>query len=153
MTVLSKRHIFTTKHINMKKFFTYFFTTLGVIFFVLLCVLAYLWFADPFNVRPLIEMMTADSPSAAQTVPASDNETTGETSTTPTTQDKHPALSAEQESALETIGINPANVPSSITPEMEACFITKLGTTRVAEIKAGATPSASEVFTTRSCYQ
>lgn len=140
----------------MKKFLTYFFTILGVIFFVLLFVLAYLWFADPFEVRPLIEMLTADSPKSEMVDTVPTNSTSPDATnpaTTPVAVDKNPALSAQQEEALESIGINPANVPSSITPEMEACFTAKLGAVRVAEIKAGATPSASEVFTSRSCYQ
>jgi hypothetical protein len=129
----------------MKKLLTYFFVTLGIVFFVLLCALTYIWFADPFNIRPMIEMLTADTGAVVEidaTIPAS-----GDTSV-----DKNPALTAEQESALESIGINPANIPSTITPEMETCFITKLGESRVAQIKAGASPSPVEVFTTRDCY-
>jgi hypothetical protein len=139
----------------MKKLFTYFFVTLGVIFFVLLCALAYVWFADPFNIRPMIQMLTSDTQSTVQ-AEKSNTTTPSSSSVTPDssgTLDKHPALSAEQESTLESVGINPANLPSSITPAMEACFVAKLGESRVAEIKTGVSPTPSEVFTTRECYQ
>ena len=123
----------------MKKILTYFFCTLGVIFFIILCGLAYLWFADPFEIRPMLDSFT---------MAASDEDvSTGEVT------DKNPALSAEQEQKLESLGIDPAKLPSEITPEMEACFLAELGAARVAEIKAGATPTASEVFATRTCYQ
>jgi len=126
----------------MKKFLNIFFVILGIIFFIQIIVLAYLWFADPFGVRPFIDMLTADTPAAMESV-----------TSTSGVVDKNPALSSQQEAALESIGVNPANLPTTITPEMETCFAKKLGTTRVAEIKAGDTPTAAEVFTTRECYQ
>ena len=126
----------------MMKFLHIFFTVLGVIFFIILCGLMYVWFADPFNIRPLIDSLTSD-------VPVSVSEDAG----SGTVVDKNPALSDEQEKALESVGINPENLPSSITPEMEACFTAKLGTARVEEIKAGSTPTAVEVFSTRACYE
>ena len=136
----------------MKKILTYFFVTLGVIFFVLICVLMYIWFADPFNIRPMITMLTADSPSSSvgvnESIPATPNAVPPKP-----TVDKNPALTNAQEEALESIGINPANLPSTITPEMEACFTTKLGVARVSEIKAGDSPTPIEVFTTRECYE
>ena len=97
----------------MKKFLNIFFVVLGIIFFIQICVLSYIWFADPFNIRPMIEMLTAPTPNAL--------DTTGATPSSGTI-DKNPALSPTQESALESIGINPANLPTTITPEMESCF-------------------------------
>jgi hypothetical protein len=145
-------------HHNMKKILTYFFVTLGVIFFALICGGAYIWFADPFEIRPLIEMLTADTPEVTSTLDAkastSQVEGSAQSATVPTAVvDKNPALSPTQEAALETIGIDPASLPNSITPEMEVCFTEKLGASRVAEIKAGASPSATEIFATRSCYE
>lgn len=124
----------------MKKILTYFFVTLGVIFFVLICGVAYVWFADPFNIRPLIDTITADAP-------AETGNNTSEDSV-----DKNPALSPTQEQALESIGIDPASLPSEITPEMESCFVEKLGSARVAEIKEGDSPTPIEVVKTKSCY-
>lgn len=132
----------------MKKFFTRFFVTLGVIFFFLLCGAGYLWFADPFEVRPLIDLMFGNTPSvASEAVTEADGEEVQATA------DKNPALNATQERALEVVGIDPANVPTTITPEQEACFVEKLGSARVEEIKAGGTPSATEIFTARSCIE
>lgn len=122
----------------MKKILTYFFVTLGVIFFVILSALAYVWFTDSYGIRSLF---TKDE--AAETV---ESGSVG-------VVDKHPGLSSEQETALEKIGIDPAALPSSITPEMEACFVDKLGSARVAEIKAGASPTPLEAVTTASCYK
>ncbi len=68
------------------------------------------------------------------------------------TADANPMLSAEQESALRAFGMDPASLPTSITPEMEACFTSALGASRVAEIKGGASPSASEFFKAKSCF-
>lgn len=122
----------------LKKLLNYFFVTLGIIFFLILLGLAYLWFADPFGVRPLIATFT--------------NPTTEPQTEQTNTTDKHPTLSEEQEQALESIGVNPEALPSTITPEMEACFTALLGEARVAEIKGGASPSPLEVLKTKECY-
>ena len=120
-------------HSTMKKIFTIFFVILGVIFFILIIIGAYLYIADPLNLKPLLS-------GAVSTV-----ESTGEI------VDKNPLLNESQEKALETFGIDPAAVPSQITPEQEACFIEKLGSARVEEIKAGDSPTATEFFTARDC--
>jgi hypothetical protein len=130
----------------MKKLLTYFFCTLGVIFFAMLCTLAYLWFADPFNLRPLITSFIADE----TVIPTLVEETTIPTAPV---QDKNTLLSPVQETALEKIGIDPAKLPSEITPEMKTCFIAELGATRVAEIVSGDAPSPLEAFQTRDCYK
>jgi hypothetical protein len=65
--------------------------------------------------------------------------------------DRHPLLNAEQEKALEKYGVNVSRLPSTISPEMEACFVEKLGKERTGEIVAGDSPTAMEVFKTRSC--
>lgn len=123
----------------MKKFLTYFFVTLGVIFFTLLCGLAYVWFADPFELRPLISVLRTNN-SAPTSVVENPEEST------------HQFLSPTQEAALKSVGINPSSLPNTITPLMEDCFIAILGESRVMEIKSGDTPTATEFFTTRSCY-
>jgi hypothetical protein len=143
----------------MKTFLTRFFVTLGVLFFLLLCAGAYLWFADPFELRPLVSMLM--TPAASHSTPSADsNAASAETpsatdSTSPSAvqAEAKSSLSPEQVSALEKIGIDPATLPTTITPAQEACFTEKLGAPRVAEIKAGATPSAAEFFTARSCLQ
>ncbi len=116
----------------MKKFFNVFFVTLGVIFSIIILIGIFFVITDPFNLKPLIfggessESMTGDG-------------------------DSHPLLNESQEQALENFGINPAQVPSEITPEQEACFVEKLGQARVDEIKAGDSPTATDYFKAKDC--
>lgn len=133
----------------MKKFFTYFFCSLGVIFFILMCAAAYLWFVDPYHVRPLISAFT--SPSLNSQAVEKETPGTPASTGTDTAPDAHPALSAEQEQALEKIGVDPATLPTTLTPEMRVCFVGILGEARVGEIQAGATPSPAEFFKAREC--
>lgn len=116
-----------------------FFLTLGVIFFILIIAGAVFFITDPYNIRPIIsiiyESVTADS----ATVGTSER------------VDKNPLLEVDQEKILESMGINPASLPSEITPEMESCFTKTLGSQRVNEIKAGSSPTASDFFTAREC--
>ncbi len=122
----------------MKKFLQIFFTTLGVIFFLLILGWVYLYVTDPYGIKPIIKSFTAQS-----------EPTTQQTTVTPT--DKNPLLSPTQEKALEKIGIDPATLPSKITPAMETCFYEKLGTKRANEIKNGSQPTAADYFTARTC--
>lgn len=109
----------------MKKALNIFFVVLGVIFLFVLVAGAGFYVAN------------------------SRSATTNNTSTP--VQDKNSALSSEQEKALESFGVDPATVPTSITPEQEACFNAKLGESRVAEIKAGATPTVEDYFKAKDC--
>lgn len=84
------------------------------------------------------------SPSSTNT-----NQSTAGENITP--GDKHPLLTPSQEATLEKIGVDPAKLPTSITPAMEACFVEKLGADRVNEIKAGGSPSAIDLFKAKSC--
>ncbi len=124
----------------MKKFLQAFFTTLGVIFFILIGIGVYLYMADPFQIKPLIKIIATQSTQPTK-------------STTNNTTDKNPLLSPAQEQALEKIGIDPAALPSQITPAMEACFYIKLGAKRANEIKNGSQPTTSDYFAARSCFQ
>jgi hypothetical protein len=65
--------------------------------------------------------------------------------------DKNPLLNEEQEKTLKEYGVDVSQLPSEITPEMEACFVNKLGQARTDDIVAGDSPSAMEVIKTRSC--
>jgi hypothetical protein len=130
---------------RIKKFFSILFYTLGVIFFILLCAGAYLWFADPFEIRPMLSSVAGDVGTVTTAVTDGVSETV--------TADKNPVLNATQERALEVVGIDPAKVPTSITPEQEACFTEKLGAERVAEIKAGDTPGAVEILKAKECIE
>lgn len=121
---------------TMKKFLTVFFVTLGIIFFGLLLVGGYLYVADPFNLKPLLS--GEESAASSEIVD---------------TVDQNSVLNPNQERVLETVGIDPAAVPTKITPEQAACFVEVLGQARVDEIIAGATPSLLEILRARSCIE
>ncbi len=143
----------------LKKIITWFFLSLGVIFFGLILLAAYLWFADPWGIKPFIMQDRVDSTQGSRVVPVVTDITPEAVSTEPTTtstvvtdvNDKHPALTSGQEDALELIGVDPSVLPNEITAEQEACFATKLGAERVAAIKAGATPEVLEIFKAKEC--
>jgi len=118
----------------MKKFLNVLFVILGVIFFVLILIGSYLVIADPYNIKPLL--FGSDT-----------SATEGSTSQV----DKNPILNEKQEKALDTFGIDPASIPSEISPEQEACFVGILGQARVDEIKAGDSPTATETFKAKGC--
>ncbi len=126
----------------MKKFFTIFFVTLGVLFFVLLLVLAYLFVFDPLNLKPLF-MSSPDSASTATTAAVE-----GETTATTTTAGSQ--LSPAQEAALKSVGIASDAVPTFTEVQLQ-CFEGVLGKARVDEIKAGAIPSATEFYKAKVC--
>ena len=65
--------------------------------------------------------------------------------------DKNPLLSDQQEKALEQLGIDPAKLPTEITPELEACFTAKLGESRVSAIKGGEQPTTFDFLKAQSC--
>lgn len=144
----------------IKKILTWFFVTLGVIFFALLLLAAYLWATDPWGIKPFIMKDTTAMPTKATITPGADSSAAGEvvpvagsssgTAVSDPT-DKHPNLTTSQEDALELIGVDPGVLPSEITPLQEACFITKLGAERVVAIKAGATPEVLEIFKAKEC--
>jgi hypothetical protein len=119
----------------------WFFLLLGFVFFCLILAGVYLYVADPYEVRPLIDALVRDAP------------TESEVSSDVSTDDSHPLLTPAQQQALETVGINTAALPSEITPEMEECFEEKLGAERTGQIASGDTPTAAEIFKARSCIE
>lgn len=117
----------------MKKILNIFFVALGVIFLLLII---FLFAFSPIN--PLSLFRHTDS---------STTEVTNNSS-----QDKNPLLTPTQEKTVESLGINPASLPATITPAMESCFTSKLGAARVQEIKNGSSPTASDYYTAKSCF-
>jgi hypothetical protein len=113
-----------------------FFVILGVIFFLLIVTVFYLYQTDFYGIKSIVNY---------------EKEEVTTTNNVDQTEDKNSALSAEQEAQLESIGVNPAKVPSEISPEMEDCFIQKLGEKRVKEIEAGGSPTVSEVIKAKPC--
>lgn len=142
----------------MYTFFRGFFAIMGVLFCIVLGVMAYLIIVDPFHLRPLYQMLVHPPQTTVTTTSSSkavtDSAVSGAT-TTPDGNSATPAVSvsAKQAEALKTIGIDAAAVPTTFTATQLACFVTVLGQARVDEIKAGAVPSATEFFTARTCLQ
>ena len=110
---------------------------MGVIFLLLIVAFTLFVIVDPFNLRPLLSTLMSDAP-------ANSANTTGET-------DKNPLLDANQERILEAMGVDVENLPTEITPELEACFTEALGAERVKEIMDGTSPSAIDLFKAKGC--
>lgn len=127
----------------MKKFLNIFFVVLGVIFFIIILFGAWFYVADPLEIKPLIKIFTESRTSANLEINNPESESFVE--------DKNPIIPDEQERVLESIGVNPASLPSEITPEQMSCFEGILGAERVAEIKAGDSPEVTEFLQARSC--
>lgn len=142
------------------------FMVLGVLFFIQLIGIGYVVIADPFNLRPLALMVWQASrvaAPAASTPVGSESDTAASDSavssatqsgtTAPSAQataSEATGINADQAKALQSVGLD-ASALAAITPAQEACFVGILGATRVAEIKAGAVPTASEFFSVRNC--
>ncbi len=63
----------------------------------------------------------------------------------------HPYLNNQQEAALTNLGVDVSKLPTSITPEMQNCFIEKLGQDKVNQIINGAAPSALDLYKAKDC--
>ncbi len=63
----------------------------------------------------------------------------------------HPYLNTQQEDLLKSVGIDPADVPTQITPAQEQCAVEALGLQRVNEIKSGSAPTITDILKTKSC--
>lgn len=58
----------------------------------------------------------------------------------------------DSEAVLEAVGVKKEDMPTSVTPEQEACAVEKLGQERVNEIKAGSSINASDILKARTCF-
>lgn len=128
-----------------------FFVFLGVIFFIIIIFLAYFWITDPYNIKPLItgEVNNSLEENGLNSLDSTSSSDTS--SPTGSNEDSNPLLDANQEETLRNMGIDPATLPSEITPEMEACFVEKLGGERTQEIVEGSDPSPAEILRAASC--
>ncbi len=121
----------------MNKTLNIIFITLGVIFLLLILAFTLFVIVDPFNLRPLLSTLMSDAPAnSANTTEATD---------------KNPLLDANQERILETLGVNVGNLPTEMTPELEACFTEALGAERVKQIIDGDSPSPLDLFKAKAC--
>lgn len=136
----------------MKKFLNGFFVTLGILFFIQILLVAYLFIVDPYNLKPFLFGSDINTPTSNQESPATTRNNSPTTSQ-PHEQvpDKNPVLNQNQEAALKAVGIDPAAIPTQVSAEQENCFEATIGQERVNEIKAGDIPTAAEIFAGRNC--
>lgn len=135
-----------------------FFVFLGVVFFLILLALSYFIIVDPFNIRPFISSaiikdyngVNTSNPEADFNNPGvvTENNSVSESSTTSGIN-----LSNTQKKVLELVGVDPETLPTKLTPEQEACFVSTLGQDRVDDIVAGAAPTAAEFLKAKHCIE
>src|SRR3989344_1419191 len=65
----------------------------------------------------------------------------------------HPFLTNQQELLLESVGIDPKNIPTEITPALHDCTILILGEKRMKEIASENNPTISELLKLKSCLK
>ncbi len=140
----------------MKNILTHIFVALGVLFVIQLIAIGYFVIADPYNLKPLLfgtgQTYTPSTNTVSDTADTSEDTGAPESTTDVTTVPSGGfTLTASQKAALQSVGIDPATVPSSISAEQEACFAGILGEGRVADIKGGAIPNAIEFARVQGC--
>ena len=108
---------------------------------------AYLWFVDPLHLKPILFPAPAGDVATATPSTASSTQTAaGSRGTTPT-----PQLTPQQQTAANYLGLDPNAVSALLNPTTEACAVAALGQARVNEIKAGAAPTAVDIYAARHC--
>jgi len=65
----------------------------------------------------------------------------------------HPYLTTQQESILKSVGVNPKDIPTQITPALQECAISILGEKRANEIVSGNIPTISELLKLKNCLK
>lgn len=126
----------------------------GLVALILLAILALviIFIFNPFSLRTKIVGGIINSYLSSKIENYTPLEQTSGTSTTDgVIVDKNPLLNAGQEKTLEDLGVDVSKLPKEITPAMKACFEEKLGAGRAAELVAGASPSAMDLFKAGSC--
>jgi hypothetical protein len=68
-----------------------------------------------------------------------------------TSMPKSDWLTPGQRKVLATLGIDESDLPATLTPELEACLVTKIGEERFAAVKGGATPTIAEGLKAMGC--
>lgn len=123
-------------------------TALLSVIFTLAALGFYVWKYNPMNMKAYLiaGFMNVGSLSTDTGTEASGTEASTGSGTV-----DNPLLSAEQESLLESAGIDVGSLPTSISPELEACFVEKLGSERVEEIKGGDVPGPLELLKAKGC--
>ncbi len=99
----------------------------------------YLWFADPLNLKPVLWPTPVANPSSRG--PATSTERLP----------LAPQLTPQQQTAANSLGLDANAVATLLNPTTEACAVAALGRARVDQIKAGAAPTAIDIYAARSC--
>jgi len=116
-----------------KKILKFILILILAIIIVLVALGLYIWFKNPLGLKGVIQQKVAP-----QTVEMD------------ATYD-HPLLDAAQEKQLRNIGIDPAKLPTEVTPEQQECLKEKLGAERVEQLLKGQSPTATDALKTASC--
>lgn len=114
----------------------YFFTTLGVLFFALICAALFVWYADIWGIQTMAKFLINQPTTIQQT----DSSLEGS------------ELSDEQKDALEAAGIN-TEAEVLFSDEQIQCFESILGEERVQAIEEGAMPTPMEIMRTGECLE
>jgi hypothetical protein len=128
----------------MKKFLKIFFIFLGALFLIIILAIMAFFIFDPFNLKSL--------PNSGISVKSVVQTTLGKVDTEIDDVDKNPLVTQKQEAMLESLGVDPSDLPTEITPAMEECFVEKLGAERVSEITQGDSPTAAEFLRAGNCF-
>ena len=123
------------------KLLNIFLVVLGIVFLVLILAGLYVWLVDPFHIFSL-----GVSPTSLM------NTVTGRSKVKIDNIDKNPLLIEDQEAQLESLGVDPAKLPSKITPAMQSCFVEKLGQERASQIVSGSAPTPADFLKAQSCF-
>jgi len=104
-----------------------------IIIILAIVIIVYIWLKNPYGLKGVLQYKLA--PQSVQMDKNYD----------------HPLLSTDQENQLRSVGLDPAKLPTELTPEQASCLQGKLGTERSAEILKGSSPSTSEILKAASC--
>lgn len=107
----------------------------------------------PMSLGTTLDTVAPKNSETSTPSPATQTESASEdTSSVPETEtiDVASQMTESQKNLLRSFGLNPDEV--TITAEMVACAETKVGASRVEEIKNGATPSFMEGASLLACY-
>ena len=65
----------------------------------------------------------------------------------------HPLLSPSQQALLQSVGINPEDIPPELTPAQETCIADALGAERASALISGASPEMNDVLKAKHCIE
>jgi len=125
----------------------YFLALVGAL---LISFLIYIYFTNPFGIVDILLNRNAND--MTQTVEVGNNTELNNIKVEAIKSD-NPLLNDKQEKLLKDIGIDPATIPTEITPETQACLIGKVGESRAQEIISGATPTTFEILKASTCLK